>query len=177
MADWPQLLLTIVGSGVGSAIVQALVVFYGDYRKGMSSAAYLAMRLAVTFEDFASACADTLSNIDVFRASRGAAGSSTLHFPVMPDFPSDDDAWRAMDQKVVNRVLSFSGKTASHQRNILFLLDVNDEEGVHSNFRENLVHLGLDALDLAKELRLKYGFAKHESNVHDFLKNAKLDVV
>ena len=53
--EWATLTRTAVGAGFGTALVQGLLAIYRDTRQRKSQAAYMAMRLAVILEEYASA--------------------------------------------------------------------------------------------------------------------------
>jgi hypothetical protein len=56
--------VSMIGAGLGTAIVQGAFAIFRDYYLRKSRAAYMAMRLAVTLEAYSAACWDIIQRIE-----------------------------------------------------------------------------------------------------------------
>src|SRR4051794_11613253 len=94
---WGDLIKTIIGAGIGSALVQVLAPFIRDYRQRKMTAAYMSMRLAVILEAFARECAELIeANKNAQTRPDEEFPDWDVNLPELAPYPDDGDGWRAL---------------------------------------------------------------------------------
>ena len=79
-----------------------------DRTQKKEKAAYLALRLAVLLEGYASKCCDFyFDNLNAVEPPDEPYPAWRTDLPEMPELPDDTEAWRAMDKKLLANVWSF----------------------------------------------------------------------
>ena len=156
MWDWSDIAKTAIGAGLGTAIVTAIaqivVPFFRDRRHRKRQAAYMAMRLAVALEAYASGCLE-LRRRDQFDEKLAAVvGREFVPRIVplleLPPFPDDEDGWKAIDPKLASRCLNFRNRIFESQLIIDAALNVETrsrEMGWHAR------NLAVEAWDIAEQ--------------------------
>jgi hypothetical protein len=80
---------TVIGAGVGTAIVQGGLALYRDQYQKESHAAYMAMRLAVTLEAHAAACLDLIARNDAEEPHPDGRFTGNATLPLVAPYPDD----------------------------------------------------------------------------------------
>jgi hypothetical protein len=120
--NWIDLVETAFAAGVGSALVQICMLLYLGRRQRQTHAAYMAMRLAVILEAFASSCSDFIQkNMNAYQAEDREFPDWDAKLPELGPYPEDSDGWRAIDRKLAGRSLGLRNKIAESQSLISFL--------------------------------------------------------
>lgn len=165
--DWATLSKTVVGAGVGTALVQGLLPLYRDWHHRKSQAAYMAMRLAVTLEFYASACADFIQeNANVQPPEEGEFPGWEVELPELPAYPDDADGWRAIDRTLAGRCLNLRNRLLGSQRIINSTIEHSDVfhvDDVEGALDEQAARRGLEAWKLAVALRRKHSVEEAET--------------
>jgi len=156
--DWGGLLRTVVGAGLGTAAVQALIPIFRDMYQRRRDAAYLALRLAVALESYAAACADLLNeNDNSIGKARAYLEEPDLNprLPPPPPYPDDQNGWRAIPSDLASRCLGFPNKICWSQAQIGFCIE-NYPVDLPRVIDKEASERGLEAWTLAVELRRTY---------------------
>lgn len=98
-----------------------------------------------------------------------------MKLPDAPVFPSDDDGWRALKQRLAERALTLLSKIDSSQRSINFIWNVTDADETVDACRDACGERGWEALVLARELRKSYRLPEFispcEQHLRDIVEN------
>src|SRR6185312_1037086 len=95
--DWGDLTKTVVGAGLGTAIVQVLPAICRDIRHRKAHAAVMAVRLAVILEAYAAACLDLIArNNDAEAPPDEEYPYWETSLPELPAYPDDIEGWRTI---------------------------------------------------------------------------------
>jgi hypothetical protein len=155
--DWATLAKTAIGAGFGTALVQGLLAIYRDRRHRKSQAAYMAMRVAVTLEFYASACADFIQkNANVEPPPTEQYPAWTTELPELPAYPDDADGWRAIDRALAGRCLNFRNKIHGSQGIINSAIEYSIDD-LEDTLGKQADERGLEAWNLAVALRRRHG--------------------
>jgi hypothetical protein len=127
----------------------------------------LALRVAVLLEAYADTCSDVAGEIDLHESSRGHGGKQITELPKVPDYPADDDSWRLVAPDLLDRCLSFPNKVAASQKVVDSVHIWGDRGDLVQQCMEECVDRGLEAWNLAADLRKRYRFEPH-SHVYDY---------
>lgn len=147
---------TIIGAGIGSAVIQGAIPFIRDFRERDARASHMAIHLAVGLEAYAAACYDLIAyntNAEVPRDERLPNWKARL--PDLTDFPNDPDGWRALDRQLAGRCLGFRNKVVESQGLINDIIYYNDDE-LGGTVEVEATARGLEAWRLAAALRRKH---------------------
>jgi hypothetical protein len=152
--DWLDILKISVSSSVLAASFGWGLNHYFVHRAGLKrDARYLAQRLALILERYATDCAKFISDNDLHDRSGGSAGQRHLALPAMGAFPAEAD-WKALDPNLMDRVLSMENELVLADQKILFWWDVvGDEDSMQTEADHQAGQCGLKAWSLAGELR------------------------
>jgi len=171
--DWLDFLKLIIGAGIGSALVQGLLPLLRDLFQRKKQATYMAMRLAVTLENFAWACANLIQdNHNAQTLADEEYPEWDVSLPVLPPYPDDDDGWRSLDRKLAGRCLVFRNRLQESDSIIRTTIDLLDGEDTKIAIDEAAAKRGLEAWDIAVALRQKHRIEddKPEWNYVELLK-------
>jgi hypothetical protein len=149
---------TVFGAGFGAAVMQAFLSLYRDYRQRKAPAAYMAMRLAVILEAYASACSVLISDNHDANAEQGPDDQYpnwTLTLPELPPYPDDADGWRAIDRVLAGRCLNFRNKIIGSQ-GIIRSTENYAVDDLARTIDEELACRGLEAWEIGVALRCKH---------------------
>jgi hypothetical protein len=117
--DWLSIVKTAFGAGLGAATVQGGLALYRERTLKNENAAYLALRIAVLLEAFASECCDFyFDNANAQQPPDEQYPAWRTELPTPPQFPDDTEAWRAMDRSLVARCLNFPNRMRASQNSI-----------------------------------------------------------
>jgi hypothetical protein len=149
---------TVIGAGVGTAIVQGGLALYRDQYQKESHAAYMAMRLAVTLEAHAAACLDLIARNDAEEPHPDGRFTGNATLPLVAPYPDDAEGWRAIDRRLAGRCLSLPLKIHANQVKIgwtgTFVED--DWDNVGGIVNTMAAERGVEAWELARDLRHKH---------------------
>ncbi|MGN7770186.1 hypothetical protein [Phyllobacterium sp. 22552] len=171
--QWGAILQTFLAAGCGTIIFEIIRDYCKHRRDRDAKGAYLAIRIAVLLEGFATNCAkliqDNIRNRRQPESDGGIAIKTQL--PKFPELPADDtEGWRALPRPLFSKVLGFESRVASAQEMVDFILE-SEGNLVEREIVSLVGKLGLDALNTAANLRSKFGAPKVELdwNYPDFL--------
>lgn len=168
---WGSLLTLAATTGVVTALLNQGLSWLRDWRasseKRKANARYLALRVAVLLEAYADTCSDVAGEIDLHESSRGHGGKQITELPKVPDYPADDDSWRLVAPDLLDRCLSFPNKVAASQKVVDSVHIWGDRGDLVQQCMEECVDRGLEAWNLAADLRKRYRFEPH-SHVYDY---------
>jgi hypothetical protein len=165
--DWLSLVKTAFGAGLGAAAVQGTIALYRERSQKNESAVYLALRVAVLLEAFASECCDFyFDNANAQHSPDEQYPAWRTELPGLPQFPDDTEAWRAMDRSLVARCLNFPNRVRASQNAIASAIEYTmyDLEYV---LDEQVSARGVEAWEIASSLRKIYKLDRAEI-VFDF---------
>lgn len=145
---WGAILSAIFGAGVGTALVQVAAAVWRERGERRRGAAYVALQVAVSLEEFADACSLRFSDIDLYKSSQGAAGGSWSAMPPPPAYPEDSDGWRALSITLSERALTFPGRVRRASEHISFVSEIAAPEDAVDQCHYYCAELGSAALGL-----------------------------
>jgi hypothetical protein len=149
--DWASTAKTVIGAGVGTALVQGLLPLYRDWRHRKRQAAYMAMRLAVVLEAFASGCSAFIAgNQSAETYPDREYPDWNANLPELLPYPDDVDGWRATDRRLAGRCLNLRNNIHGSQTLIGWTIEFT-EEMLGEVLDEHAATRGLEAWDLAVE--------------------------
>lgn len=165
--DWLSIWKAAVGAGIGTAAVQSAVALYRDRTQKNEKAAYLALRLAVLFEGYASKCCDFyFDNLNAVEPPDEPYPAWQTRLPDLPELPDDTEAWRAMDKKLLAKCLEFPNRVRASQNAIEACAEYTmDHLGV--TLDEQASARGVEACEIATALRQTYRLGRPEL-VYDY---------
>jgi hypothetical protein len=165
--DWISIAKTAFGAGLGTATVQGGIAFYRERSRRTDSAAYLALRIAVLLEAFASECCDFyFSNANAQHSPDEQYPAWRTELPMLPQFPDDTEAWRAMDRSLVARCLNFPNRVRASQNAIASAIEYTESD-LEYVLDEQVSARGVEAWEIASSLRGTYKLDRTEI-VFDF---------
>jgi hypothetical protein len=161
---------TFFSAGLGTVAVQSILPLLRDRWHRKSQANYMAMRLAVTLEAYASGCEEFISNNEDDPEDPPERDDEfndlKKKLPVLPPFPDDAEGWRAIDAKLANRCLHFlNGINRSQSSLYGFICHPGAvwRDDVRKRIEIHAAELGLQALDLAANVRKKHNVEKTDA--------------
>lgn len=157
MVEWGwDLLRSFVGAGAGTAAVTGAVALLRDRKKKRAEATYLALRLAVTLEKFASECSELISSNKSAELSREHEFPDwNYKLPALDPFPADAEGWKAIDANAAANCLNFPNRISDCQRKIYDDIAYHSDD-VDDVARRVACRVGLEAWDLAQSLRKSF---------------------
>jgi hypothetical protein len=172
--EWSRFFMMIVGAGLGSGVVQALLPIFRERRLRRKQAAYMAMRLAVVLENFAWACADLIQdNHNARTPDDDKYPAREIALPELLAYPEDIDGWRAIAPKLATRVFGLRNKLHETKSTLRNITEFNNTE-LGWMLDEQAASRGLNAWRIAVDLRRTHGIepVEIEWDYPDYLKNA-----
>lgn len=157
MTEWSDILKTILGASIGSAVLTSMFTLWRERGKRAQDATYLAMRLAVILEAFASACADLImQNRSAPHFPEEQFPRWNVRLPSLEAFPEDGEGWKALGANEASDCLNLSSRIAGSQA-IISSVAEHQEEEMERVVREQAWERGLEAWNLARRLRSSHG--------------------
>jgi hypothetical protein len=156
-----------LGTGVVTAVANNLLGWLRDWKKeGTTStrdARYLAMRVAVTLDEFAIECAKSIRDNQIYIESMGHAGTRHGKLPPLSEYPTDAD-WKALDPSLSTRALSFCNELRLSEGIIGLWWDIEPgDQGILMNTCDGQAgKCGYRAWQLAADMRRHYGLPEFE---------------
>lgn len=154
--QWTTLGNWIVAIVVG--VLASTITQVATSRRDRKTATYLAVRIAITLEAFAIACADLIHENDRAQRSDDDEGPRES-LPELAVYPGDEN-WQTLDVSLANRALAFRNDlTVSH--NTMYA-DWQTGDGPQSDLCDDeAAKRGIQAWDLASDLRSRYKIATY----------------
>lgn len=151
-----------LGIAVLGAFLGFLNIWIGiwrDRRKRISDGTYLALRIAVVLEAYASDCADLIqSNNRVETKPDHEFPDWNLKLPELPPYVEDNDGWRALYLEIAADCLDLRNRLAGYQGIIYGRIEFSPEEAdLITTYCAS--KLGLEAWELAVRIRKHYGLS------------------
>lgn len=151
--NWTTILQTIIGAGIGSAVIQGVLPILRERWEKSSRAAYMAIRLAVILEAYSAACASLIdANENAQHRHDERLPDWKTRLPELSGFPDDSEGWRALDRQLAGRCLSFRNKVTESQGLITSIIFFNDD-AIGDTVEAEATARGLEAWRLATALR------------------------
>ncbi|MBR9869142.1 MAG: hypothetical protein GYB20_09495 [Oceanospirillales bacterium] len=158
-----QLLLTIITSALVATIAGAAINAWLESRKEKLFARFDALSAAITLEGYASACADAATDHFMARDSGGHAGGYIRSLPEFPEIEVAAGFIKSKKAKVADRLMFFPQEVRQADQVAHFLWDATaDMDIVHEAAVEQVIYIGLKAIDLASDLRKAFSLPKRE---------------
>ena len=154
--DWALIGKTAAGAGLGTAVTQSGISWIKYRYRRRSMAADLAIRLAITFEEYAAACADLNgSNSNAPEEPNEQWPRYNAVLPVLREDPDDSEGWRSLGLEIASRCRGLRGHIRDSQGLIYAVFELDDypDRALYQHVAER----GMEAWRLAAELRAKYG--------------------
>lgn len=152
--DWVKV---VAGAGIGTAIVQGIIVLARDERSKKSKADFLALQIAIDLEAFARLCVE-LDRENEFAEhhpdEQYPDWSATL--PAIGSLPDDVDGWRSLDQNLVGRYFNLRSDRDQEQKDLNETL-YHVEDDLEEYVALSVEKLASRALKLATEVRTRHG--------------------
>ncbi|MEL7128581.1 MAG: hypothetical protein AAGK23_03455 [Pseudomonadota bacterium] len=162
-----EAVIGLVGVVVGSVITLSKDS-WALWRERRRDGSYSAIRLICLLEDYANKCIDVAGDDGTAYgrpAGRMESGEEVqeaqVATPEPPDYPTDI-AWRSLDESLMHRILALPNRARSTDRYISACAEhafPPDYSEVFEPRMEGYARLGLDTLDIVRELRRRYGVA------------------
>ena len=158
--------------GLFGVIVGSLITISRDgwtaWLQRRRDGSYSAIRLICILEDYANDCINVVDDDGTADGRPAGCNDSGEEYyepqvetPQPPDFP-DDIAWRSLPEELMHRALALLNKAKSTDRHISACLEYADSPDYDEYFkprRKGYAKLGLDALELAEDLRRHFGIS------------------
>lgn len=138
----------VAGSSVLSALVTQGLTFASRWRERRRSCDLSRLYLALALETYASACAETIAELEDINEETAASSNGV---PPFPDFPDNVD-WTALGLDAANRLFSFRTEIEMRRTQIRELVKLGLSDGINESC-EHAGKLGLKALSLSDWLR------------------------
>jgi hypothetical protein len=159
--DWIAFLKIALGAGIGTAAVQGTLALWRDARVKKDHAGYLALRLAVSLESYASDCCDFIfDNASAQQGPDEQFPDWNALLPTLPNYPDDTEGWRAMNRTLVARCLNLPNKIHGSQGLIRSVVEFTMDNDLIDVLDEHAAARGVEAWDIAVALRAEYSLEK-----------------
>ena len=146
---------------LGSSTAIGLLNWYTDKSKRKSEIKYLATRIAVDLEGYAIDCAEQCSNHISHEKHNGLCGKLISQIPIIPAI-GDTERYDFLDNALLDQILRLPQQLMLYEREIKSMSDVLDMGYVQDECCNKTLKIGLQALELSKEVRSKYHLPKRE---------------
>ena len=157
MTEWSDILKTVLGASVGSALLTGCFTLWRDRWKRKQDATHLAIRLVVILETFSSDCANLIfSNYNAVHFPEEELPHWFHRLPTLGAFPEDGEGWKALNPNDVSECLNMPSRIAGSQF-IISEVAEHQEMDVERAVRRQAWMRGIEALELAHRLRLAHG--------------------
>jgi len=154
--SWGDIFKIAVTAGLVNVLLNQGVNWYREHSSKKALAAYTAMRIAVVLESFAKACASFIqenNNAQTFPDQEFPDWNISL--PPLGNYPDDPEGWRALDRGLAGRALELKNNLHISQDIISGTIEYVIED-LESELTKNAASRGLEAWNLAVELRRKH---------------------
>lgn len=159
--DWIAFLKIAFGAGIGTAAVQGTLALWRDARVKKDHAVYLALRIAVLLESYASACCDFIfDNASAQQGPDEQFPDWNVFLPTLPNYPDDPEGWRAMNRTLVARCLNLPNKIHGSEGLIRSTVEYMMDNDLIDVLDEHAAARGVEAWEIAVALRSEYNLEK-----------------
>ena len=145
----------VASAGVFSAILTGLLNWIGHLWVRARKARYLALRLAVVFENYAAACLSAIADHESAISSGDQIGQLAYMLPQAPILPQADEIWPMLNHEATSRALAFETEVLNFNSTTRFEIDVVGDVD-HDRVVNGLCETALRALNLARDLRYRH---------------------
>lgn len=145
-------------AGVISAVLSHVLSRRIEERKTRRENAYTAIRLAVIFEQYSSACADIIIQNEQSEMNKGRSVKPTTVLAQLGVLPQDDSGWRGLTSEIAADVLSFPLRVKLAEEIVQSAFVHAEESDAVRETTDQAVILGSMAWKLAERLRKEHGF-------------------
>lgn len=161
--NWGAISQTAIAAGAGSFAFTWLQRWLEGRRHG----AYLALRLAIILEEFASDCLELIYDNRNHWSSRGVMGMLRTRLPDLKAFPDDDSGWKALRIALAEKVLTFPSKVADSRSRLrsIWETEASSEEALTPYCSDQAAECGLEAARLAALLRHDYDYPQMQGDL------------
>ncbi|MBA9068425.1 hypothetical protein FHR71_002166 [Methylobacterium sp. RAS18] len=158
LAEWGwDLLRSFLGAGAGTAAVTGALALWRERGKKRDEASYLAMRLAVVFEKFASDCSRLIyDNKNAYHHPDQEFPHWDINLPALAEYPPEADGWKSLAPEPASDCLSLRNRISEIQFRIGDYAEYRPED-LEKDVRRGAWDLGLEAWSLAVQLREAFG--------------------
>jgi hypothetical protein len=146
--DYLPILLTAIATSVSTQFA----IYAKDRWIWGRESKFSALYSALFFEQYASECSRTLSEVENFDSSDGHAGTNHCSIPTLPLFPKEIE-WQRLGIRPTESAFGFRVEVESATQMIAYLYTEDPPDGGDWDVRSNCIELGLKSLELAKDCR------------------------
>lgn len=155
--EWQTLIQSTFGASLGTVLVQVIAPWWRESGARQSQAAYLALRLAVGFEQFGAACSERNSD-NANHAPDEEYPDWNANLPEKPSVPEDAIGWLALcalNSALADRALTFQSRIASATSAIAHCIEFYEDD-LDLIMSIEISKCGLEANRLAQDLRKSF---------------------
>lgn len=160
--EWQAVLQSTLGASLGTVLVQLFAPWWRERCTRHSHAAYLALRLAVGFEEFGAACSERNSdNANAYHSPDDEYPAWNIHLPERAPVPEDAAGWLALcaaNNTLADRALTFQSRIASAMSAIAHCIEFYGDD-LDLVMPIQISECGLEANRLAQDLRRTFNLA------------------
>lgn len=150
--------------GIGTLLVTQWLKDRAGNKKTDREIRHLTLELADTLEKFAHTSTSVVSDIGEHIAERDEGYMLTI--AKLPDFNRTHDRWRDLDLKTANLILRFEDTHRAYGARVDTSLQYVDPDDAQDEARELGIMLAVHALELAAQIRKRYGHEPYRSEGH-----------
>ncbi len=178
--NWWDIIKVAASAGVLSAILNQGFAVLIQHSREKKSAAYLALRVAIILETFASECARKIRALEyddiqgIYDAGFPLTGET---LPQIAEYP-DDDSWKHMPSDLASEALSFPNLIEQRRQAHSNWMDTIEaqQEGFSEklkDIKQMYGDLGMHSMKIAYDLRKKHRLPKlaSEGEMTDFFES------
>ena len=164
--DLPQFLTLAASAGIISTVLTAMLNSVGHWWNQSRQARFFALRLAVIFENYSSACVDAITDHFNAEGSRGNIGEYAFLLPEPPALPDANELWPLLDHDAAERALSFDTDVRGFNAGVRFEVEVIGEPD-HDRVVAELFATAKKSLILARDLRHRHEVGGIKENTEE----------
>jgi hypothetical protein len=155
--SWVTDIVTIAGpAGLVSAVLTHGLSGWRERRKSVRQGQYLALRLAVILERYASECNDLVARIDAAADANVNPDNYPTDLPPAPSYPEDDEGWRVLYSALAHRALALVVERNAAQAAVAEDWFHHGSTSAPFECSRLAAILGWEAWETAVDLRLRY---------------------
>ncbi|HQS18796.1 hypothetical protein [Reyranella sp.] len=143
----------ILLTGISAAALTTLFTWLREFWTTKKTRFYSSLQAAVALEGFAIKCGEVLSTHSLHEAQSGGHHPTAVpSIPVFPAFAADID-WKSLSPDLMARALTMKNEVDLVTNSIAYLWQAADDDDTSLFAIEQIASKGVEALDLAAELR------------------------
>jgi hypothetical protein len=170
---WEEILPALIGAGIGTAIVEAGTTLYQYFKTGRNQASFLAFRVVIQLESYASQCVLRIFEAENWEDSSGTMGNPWTVLPDFPEFPDDPDGWRNVGTEILHLAYSLKSAHEAEQGAQRFIASELGGEEAFDSLRPVCWRMANQALLASRNIRLRYGFPEGAIGTHGHLEELR----